>query len=414
MAVSSARRRARGAAPVGGEAHGLDDALVARAAAQVGGDGLADLRLGRGRVLGEQLVGDHQHAGRAEAALEPLRLAEGLLQRAQAVGPTDPFHGEDLRGVGAGGEHETGPDGLAVDEHGARAAHAVLAADVRAGEAQGLADHVDEQPARLDGELVANAVDGQGDGDGRRHAQLPVARSAAMAMASRVKWWASLLRKAAEPCTSAGGLVASAARRAASSIAAPDGAPPSSASSAARARIGVGPTPQSAMRARSQRPDAPSVTRTATPTRAKSPARRAISVKAPPVPRGASGTRTSTSISPAPSAVLRGPTKKRSAGTVRRLPARASASSASRATITAGSSEAGSAWARLPPMVPRWRMGRWPMNRHASARMGARACTSREVSTACWRASAPMARPSALARMYARSPMRLMSTSALG
>ena len=80
----------------------------------------------------------------------------------------------------------------------------------------------------------------------------------------------------------------------------------------------MGPTPQRAMRARSQRPDASSVTSAATPTRAKSPARRAISTKAPPVRRGWSGTRTSTSSSPGSSAVVSGPTKNVGRGTVRR------------------------------------------------------------------------------------------------
>ena len=51
----------------------------------------------------------------------------------------------------------------AVDEHGARAADAVLAADVRAGEAEVVAQEVDEQRARLDADVVLDAVDGQLD-----------------------------------------------------------------------------------------------------------------------------------------------------------------------------------------------------------------------------------------------------------
>ena len=47
------------------------------------------------------------------------------------------------------------------DQHGAGAAHAVLAPDVGAGEPQRVAEHVDQEPARLDGELVTDAVDGE-------------------------------------------------------------------------------------------------------------------------------------------------------------------------------------------------------------------------------------------------------------
>src|SRR5215218_2442716 len=59
----------------------LDDVLIAGAAAEVALDALADLFLGRGRVVLQQVHGRHDHAGRAEPALEPVLLPEAALDR---------------------------------------------------------------------------------------------------------------------------------------------------------------------------------------------------------------------------------------------------------------------------------------------------------------------------------------------
>ena len=67
------------------------------------------------------------------------------------------------------------------------------------------------------------------------------------------------------------------------------------------------------------------------------------------------GTRTSTKISSSPSAVVKRSWKKSAATTRRCPPGPAITNSASRATIGAGRSPAGSACAQAPPMVPRCR-----------------------------------------------------------
>ena len=69
--------------PPGGQAHGLDDLLVARAAAQVAGQRLADLGVVRVGVAGQQVVGRDQQPGRAEAALHRAGVDERLLHRVQ-------------------------------------------------------------------------------------------------------------------------------------------------------------------------------------------------------------------------------------------------------------------------------------------------------------------------------------------
>src|ERR1035441_6110127 len=139
---------------------------------------------------------------------------------------------------------------------------------------------------------------------------------------------------------SAAGLVPSAARDAASAT----DAPPASASSTAMARIGV-----DAMLTRPT--ESPC---TATPTMAQSMARLVNFWNDQPAAAGL-GTRISVSSSPGSSAVSNRPRKK-SPAAISRAPDRPVATSvASRARTAAGRSEAGSACASDPPMVPRGR-----------------------------------------------------------
>ena len=71
--------------------------------------------------------------------------------------------GLDLAVVDLDAEHEAGARRRAVDQHGAGAADAVLAADVRPGVAEVVAQHVRQRPPRLDGQLAALAVHAHAD-----------------------------------------------------------------------------------------------------------------------------------------------------------------------------------------------------------------------------------------------------------
>ena len=84
---------------------------------------------------------------------------EGLLHRMQFVAVGEALDGADRLAVGLHGEHQTRAHRFAVDEHGARAADAVLAADMRAGLPTVLADGVDERAPRFDRDVVVAAVD---------------------------------------------------------------------------------------------------------------------------------------------------------------------------------------------------------------------------------------------------------------
>ncbi len=93
---------------------------------------------------------EHQEARRAEAALQAVVLDEGALQRVQRIAVREALDGADPAAIGLHGEHQAGAHRLAVDQHRAGAADAMLAADMRAGLAAVVADRVDQRAARLD------------------------------------------------------------------------------------------------------------------------------------------------------------------------------------------------------------------------------------------------------------------------
>ena len=84
------------------------------------------------------------------------RLAKRRLQRCQLAAAREPLDGLELGSVDLHREEETRAHGDAVEPDRARAADAVLATDVSAGEAERVPDEVGEQQPRLDG-LTARA-----------------------------------------------------------------------------------------------------------------------------------------------------------------------------------------------------------------------------------------------------------------
>src|SRR3954447_20509995 len=141
----------------------LDDVDVAGAATQVAADPVADLRLGRVVVLAKQPVGLHDHPRRAEPALEPVLVPERLLQRVEGAPGRHPFDRLDLTAVGLDREHGAALGALAVDLDRACAAVAGVATDVCPGQAEVVAQEVDEQETGLDVGFVGLAVDRHGD-----------------------------------------------------------------------------------------------------------------------------------------------------------------------------------------------------------------------------------------------------------
>src|SRR3954451_20776247 len=83
-----------------GPADRRDDVLVARAAADAAGDRDADLLLGRVGVLVQQPARGHQHARRAEPALERVLLVEPLLDRVELAVALERLDRADLVPLG--------------------------------------------------------------------------------------------------------------------------------------------------------------------------------------------------------------------------------------------------------------------------------------------------------------------------
>src|SRR5262245_8060138 len=138
----------------------VDDVLITGAAAEIAGDPLTDLALGRLRVVLQQSDRRHDHPGRAETALQPVFFPEAFLQRVQLAVRGEPLDRRDGRSVGLHREERAGLRAAAVDENGAGAALCGVAADVRAGQAQLFAEEVDEQDARVDLPLADLAING--------------------------------------------------------------------------------------------------------------------------------------------------------------------------------------------------------------------------------------------------------------
>ena len=172
--------------------HRLDDLAVAGAAAQHARERLLDLGLARPRVRAQQRLGAHQHSGRADAALRRAVGDEGALQdRERAIGLGEALDRRHRAPGALADGDDARADLLAVEQHGAGAAVAGVAADLGAGEAELVAQGIREAPRGVAGELARGAVDAEAnDVDrgqvARGHATISRrARRSSVAVASR-------------------------------------------------------------------------------------------------------------------------------------------------------------------------------------------------------------------------------------
>src|SRR5262249_12401992 len=135
---------------LGGPLDGLDDVVVARAAAEVAFEPVADLALRGPWVPLEELRGGHDHARCAEAALEAVLLPEAFLDRMELPILRHPFDRLHLGALTLDGQQRARLHRLAIHVHRAGATLARVAPHVRAGEPGQLADVVNEQQPGLD------------------------------------------------------------------------------------------------------------------------------------------------------------------------------------------------------------------------------------------------------------------------
>jgi hypothetical protein len=93
----------------------------------------------------------------------------GLNGMQRSIGRCDAFNGLDAAAIGLHGEHEAGAHGGAIHQHGASAADAMFAADMRAGERQLLAQEIRQMHARINCRFHHAPVDAELDGAWVKH-----------------------------------------------------------------------------------------------------------------------------------------------------------------------------------------------------------------------------------------------------
>jgi hypothetical protein len=86
-----------------------------------------------------------------------------LYRRQLAVSGRDALDGRDLRTLNLHREHQAGPHCRPVEQHRAGTARAVLATQVRAGQAASIAEEIGQGQPRLDDRFKGNSVDRQLD-----------------------------------------------------------------------------------------------------------------------------------------------------------------------------------------------------------------------------------------------------------
>src|SRR4029453_1407642 len=116
---------------------------------QIAGQHVTDLLVARQRVLLQSIGTGCQHSRRAEPALQPVMLAERLLQWAQRIDRTHAFDGVDPRAIRMHSERQARPNAVTVDKDGPPTPHPMLTADMGAGEAERVAEKVRQQQPGL-------------------------------------------------------------------------------------------------------------------------------------------------------------------------------------------------------------------------------------------------------------------------
>src|SRR3954447_15895555 len=165
--VAGVRGRCCGGPPVSGPARRPvadvadrgADVRIGGAAADVPAHELADVLLGGGVALLDQLERGHDLPRGAVAALERVVFDERALHRMELVTVGEPFDRDDLVPGSGDREGQAGEHPAAVDPHGAGPARALITALLAPREIQVLAECVQQADPRLQVDDVPSAVD---------------------------------------------------------------------------------------------------------------------------------------------------------------------------------------------------------------------------------------------------------------
>src|SRR5215467_9484326 len=140
-------------------AHGLDDVLIAGAAAQIGRQKIENIVVREVGVGLQRIHGQHQETRGAEPALKRVVLDECTLHGMQLIAIGEAFDRANALALGLDREHQAGSDRLVIEDHGTCPAYAVLTPDMRAGQSTFVTDDIDKCPSRLDPNGIVMAVD---------------------------------------------------------------------------------------------------------------------------------------------------------------------------------------------------------------------------------------------------------------
>ncbi len=122
--------------------NGVDNAHIARAAAQIADQRLSDLFFSWLWIPLQQCGGRHQHSWRAETTLYSIVLHKCFLQGTQSPLRSQPFHRDDLPAIGFNSQYHARVYRFAIQQHRAGPALPRLAAILGAGEGQLLSKHL--------------------------------------------------------------------------------------------------------------------------------------------------------------------------------------------------------------------------------------------------------------------------------
>ena len=145
----------------GGVHDGINDRLVARAAAHVVVllEPVTHFLAGRLRIFLQQSISGNDEAGGAETTLSGAMEDPGLLQGMQHLGRAHAFNGHDFREVRDTFHfRDTGADNLAVEKDGTGTAGSLAAANLHAGDVQLITDHINQSVVVIDKDAMLNAV----------------------------------------------------------------------------------------------------------------------------------------------------------------------------------------------------------------------------------------------------------------
>jgi hypothetical protein len=144
----------------GGSFHGIHDVLVPGATAEVAFQTVPDFFFRRIRIAVKNLLGSHDHAWRAESALESVLIPESFLDAVKLSIRGQALNRRDIRSVRLDREHRAALDGLAVEFDGTCAAQGGFAAYVRSGQAEYFTQVVNEEHPWLHVIRVTLSIDG--------------------------------------------------------------------------------------------------------------------------------------------------------------------------------------------------------------------------------------------------------------